>query len=268
MTALSALIITHNEEKVIARCLESLVWCDEIIVVDSFSSDKTPEICKNPNAAWAKNIHFIQRKWDGFRNQRNFSLEKAKNDWVLVIDSDEKCSNELKAKIQSILSQSDPSQKYYKVRRQEFFLGQAIQYGIWNPSYQDRFFHKKGIQYINDIHEYPNYPSQPDRIHEPLIHWPDFNPEQFLDKMNRYTSVEAKDRFDKGQRTNLFRLLTSGPAMFFKNYFYYQSYRDGFLGLIISLLEGVSRTVRHIKIWRLQNSSSLSKQTETEVPSL
>jgi hypothetical protein len=159
---------------------------------------------------------------------------------------------------------SGPPHRAYKVKRVEYFLGKPIHYGIWNPSYQDRFFHREGVKYVNDIHEYPIFPQPPGRIHEPLLHSPDFSPERFLDKMNKYTTIEAWDRVKAGQRTNLFRLLSAGPAMFLKNYFYYQAYRDGVHGVVISLLEGVSRVVRHVKMWQFGRQLELEARRDGE----
>src|SRR6185369_8970472 len=119
-----------------------------------------------------------------------------------------------------------------------------IHHGIWNPSYQDRFFHRSGVKYVNEVHEYPVFPNPPLEIHEPLLHSPDFNPDRFLDKMNRYTTIEAMDRVRAGQRTNAFRMVFAFPAMFLKNYFYYGAWKDGIHGFAISILEGVSRAVR------------------------
>ncbi len=251
MIPVTAAIITKNEEKHIARCLRSLVWADEIVVVDAESTDRTAEICKDPQAPWAGKIRFLTRAWDGFKNQRTFAMNESKNDWMLVVDADEECSAELSARIQSFFKDSgQPPQRAYKIRRIEYFLGKAIAHGIWNPSYQDRFFHRAGVKYVNDIHEYPVFPNPPHDIHEPLLHAPDFSPEKFLEKMNKYTSIEARDRVRAGQRTNLIHLLGAGPAMFYKNYIYYGAYKDGFHGVIISILEGISRAVRHIKIWQ------------------
>jgi hypothetical protein len=157
----------------------------------------------------------------------------------------------LKEKIKELLSQTGgPPIKAYKIRRQEYFLGKKINFGIWNPSYQDRFFLKRDVYYKNEIHEYPIFPVEPGRIHEPIEHWPDFSPEKFLYKMNKYTSIEALDRVRAGQTTTVFKLFFAFPAMFLKNYFYYKAYRDGKHGFVISLLEGLSRVVRHVKIWQ------------------
>jgi glycosyltransferase involved in cell wall biosynthesis len=250
---ISAVIIAYNEERNLERCLSSLTWADEIVVVDGGSKDKTLEICERKDAPWSDRIKVFKRPWDGFRNQRNFSIQQASYDWVLVVDADEKCTPELAAKTRELLSSPQgPVFPAYKIRRIEFFLGKKIQYGIWNPSYQDRFFNRVGVEYINNIHEYPKFLKEPGLIHEPLEHSPDFTVERFLDKMNRYTSVEALDRVQQGKRTNPFRLFFAFPAMFLKNYFYYSAYKDGIHGFVISLMEGVSRAVRHIKMWQYQ----------------
>lgn len=249
----TATILTRNEEKHIARCLESLAWADEILVIDAESTDRTPEICNDPGASWSGKLRFLTRPWTGFRDQRTFAMEHAKNDWLLVVDADEKCSDELRERILSLLSNpGGPPHRAYKIRRMEYFLGKPIHYGIWNPSYQDRFFLRSGVKYVNEIHEYPVFPAPPRDIHEPLHHSPEFHPEKFLEKMNKYTTIEARDRVRQGQRTNWFRMVGAFPAMFLKNYFYYGAYKDGMHGFAISILEGVSRAVRHVKMWQFQ----------------
>ncbi len=249
---ITAAIIALNEERYIARCLASLAWADEILVIDGGSSDRTAEICQDSSKSWHGRIRFVTRPWSGFREQRNFSLAEARNDWVLVVDADEECTPELRERLTALMAApGGPPHRAYKVKRTEFFLGKAIHFGIWNPSYQDRFFHRAGVQYVNEIHEYPRFSVEPFRIHEPLSHAPDFSIERFLDKLNRYTTIEARDRYANGQRTNFFRIFFAFPAMFLKNYFYYSAWKDGAHGFVISILEGISRAVRHVKLWQL-----------------
>lgn len=259
----SVIIITFNEEKHIELCLSSVAWADEIVVVDAFSKDRTPEICLRKDAPWSGKLNFIQNEWKGFRTQRNFSIEKARNDWLLVVDADEECTPELAARIKELLILPEgPPYKAYKIRRIEYFLDKPIHYGIWNDkeryhgSYQDRFFNREGVYYVNDVHEYPVFPKEFGIIHEPLHH-ASITTEKFLDKMNKYTTIEAQDRINQGQRTNMLHILVAFPAMFLKNYIRYKSYKDGIHGVIISLLEGVSRVVRHIKMWQLQQGKKL-----------
>lgn len=248
----SAVIITHNEEKKIGACLASLGWVDEILVVDAQSTDRTREICLDREKPWATRIRVVDRPWTGFRDQRNFSLQQAANDWVLVVDADEECTPELAARARAILDHpGGPEKNAYKVHRREFLLGKPIYHGMWNPSYQDRFFNRQGVQYVNEIHEYPVFPQPAGRIHESLLHNPDFTIERYMEKLNRYTTLEAQDRYNQGQRTNLFELVSAFPAHFFKSLFYYGAYKDGMHGVVVALLEGVSRVVRKIKVWQL-----------------
>ncbi len=250
--AISAVIIAKNEEKVLPACLKSICWADEIVVLDSGSTDGTRAICQDAGAPWASKIRYQDRAWTGFKDQRNASLALATHDWVFVIDADEVCSPALAEKLRALVASDSVKPAYFKVRRKEYYLGKEIRYGIWNPSYQDRFFHKRGVQYVNEVHEYPAFPAPATRIHEPIEHAQDLSARKILDKMNRYTDIEARDRFQQGFRTNIFRIVMAFPAMFLKNYFYYKAYRDGVHGLVISCLEGISRVVRHVKIWEIQ----------------
>jgi glycosyltransferase involved in cell wall biosynthesis len=252
MHKVSALVLTYNESKHIARCLESLTWVDEIVVVDAHSTDETLTIVCNPKASWATKLKCIQSEWKGFRHQRNLALDLASNDWVFVIDADEKCTPELAQRLQELLKQKDlyPA---WKIRRLEFFLGKVIESGMWYPSHQDRFFNRHGVRYQNDIHEYPKFSVEPKLIMEPLWHNPFFHPEHFLHKMNKYTTVEARDRVEAGYRTHWFHIIFGGPVFFFRCLFYYGGIKAGRHGVIIALMEAMSRTTRHIKIWQFQN---------------
>ena len=255
----SVLIITMNEAHHLERCLSSVSWADEILVLDGGSSDSTAALCQDSSRPWAGKLKYVLSPWNGFLHQRNEALRLAANDWVLVVDSDEAVSPELALRIAATLAEhGGPSYRAYKIRRVEYFLGKEIKAGIWNPSWQDRLFHRQGVQYINNVHEYPVFGEQPGRIAEPIHHDPGFNIEKFLKKMNTYTTIEAKDRVSQGMRTNWFRILFAFPAMFLKNYWYYKAYRDGFHGFLISILEGVSRAVRHIKIWHYSTSNNLT----------
>ncbi len=251
----SAALITFNEEKKIAHCLRSLTWVDEIVVVDAASTDQTRAIVLDPTQPWAKLISFRERAWSGFRDQRNYALSQTRHDWVLVIDADEVCTPELATTLQAILLQEKPDFLAYKVHRVEFLLGKRIHYGMWNPSYQDRFFYKPGVRYVNEVHEYPLFASPPGTLHASLLHHDHSSVTRLLAKMNQYTTLEAQDRYQQGQRTTVFKLVFAFPAHFLKSLFYYQAYRDGLAGVIIALLEGVSRVARQLKIWELMQQT-------------
>lgn len=252
MRLVSGLLIIKNEELYIERALRSLLWCDEILVIDSFSTDRTPEICQDPLAPWAKKIRFFQRTWPGFSEQRNFAIEHAKYEWLFFLDGDEACSPELTSRIQALLESEALTPAQYKVRRQEFFLKKPIHHGIWNPSYHIRFFYKEKLKFVGCVHEGVQSPYETRQIDEPIIHVEDLRIERILSKLNHYTSLQAKQDYENGKRTSIAKILLSFPAMFYKNYVYYGAYRDGVEGVIISVLEGVSRTVRQLKLWQME----------------
>ena len=254
---LSALLIVKNEEHFIERALESVSWCDEIVVVDAMSTDKTKELCLREGSPWKSKIRFIERPWLGFAAQRNFALAQATHDWVFFIDADEACSPELAHAIRKLLAGNPQHQ--YKVRRQEYFLSKPIHHGIWNPSTPVRLFPKAGVRFVGDVHEGVASQWPTAQIDAPLYHVEDLRIERFLQKLNTYTTLQAQVDYDGGMRTSVLRILLSFPAMFYKNYVYYGAYKDGAYGLIISILEGISRTVRHLKIWQI---TELSKKTQ------
>jgi len=255
MIPVSGLLIIKNEETYLERALQSLLWCDEIVVIDAFSTDRSVEICKDATAPWATKIKFIQKEWLGFSAQRNFAMTQAKNNWVFFLDGDEACSPELAKDIQTLFADSDKLGDFqFKVRRQEFFLKKPIHYGIWNPSYHVRLFQKQGVEFVGEVHEGVKSKWETKKIDAPIIHVEDLRMERFLTKLNHYTTLQAKADFERGMRTNFFKIFAAFPAMFYKNYIYYQSYRDGRAGFIISILEGISRTVRHLKVWQFQES--------------
>lgn len=252
--SISAVLIIKNEAAYIAKALESLCWCDEIVVVDSESTDNTVQICKNPNAPWVSKLKFITQPWLGFSEQRNFAMEQASSEWIFFLDGDESCSPELTKKILDILSKAgqETELKEYKVHRQEFFLGKRIRHGIWNPSYHVRLFKKGTVKFVGSVHEGTVSKNKLETLHESIIHVEDLRIERILNKLNSYTTIQAQIDFEKGKRTCIARILLSFPAMLYKNFIYYRAYRDGKEGLIISILEGISRTVRHLKIWQYQ----------------
>jgi len=251
MRSVSALLIVKNEAIFIERALLSLLWCDEIVVVDAFSQDDTPLICQDKSKPWAQKIRFLQREWAGFSEQRNFAISQARNPWVFFLDGDEACSTELATRLRNLLNSPESRPSQFKVRRQEFFLKKPIHHGIWNPSYHIRFFHKENLRFVGDVHEGIESPYETLTVDEPIIHVEDLRIERILQKLNHYTTLQAENDVGRGLKTHPLRILLSFPAMFYKNYVYYGAWKDGIEGFMISVLEGISRTIRHLKIWQI-----------------
>lgn len=255
---LSVLIIARNEAKYIARALQSVQFAAEIIVVDGGSSDQTREIAAELGAI------VIEREWNGFREQRNFALSKASHDWVFFLDADEAATPELATWFIGFFGGATNREitNGYKIRRIEYFLGREIHGACWNPSYQDRFLRKGKAVFVGEIHEYPNV--EGGLLRAPasaaIQHNPNITVESILEKMNRYTTVEAWDRYSLGERTNLLHMFVTFFSTWFKNFFYYKAYRDGGHGFVIALVEAISRTVRHIKLWQIQRMKAEKRE--------
>lgn len=255
---LSVIILARNEEKYVARAVESAGFADEILVIDANSVDRTREIAEKLGAK------VIARSWTGFRDQRNFGLDQAKHEWVLMIDADEAATTTLASWLTKFFADRRDSQPPYgyKIHRIEYFLGKEITGACWNPSYQDRFFRRSKAKIVGEIHEYPVVEGGLVRAPEDaaLLHNPRVTVESLLEKMNRYTTVEAWDRYRLGERTNLPHMGVTFFSTWAKNYFYYKAYRDGAHGFVIALLEAVSRTVRHIKLWQIQRMKAEARE--------
>lgn len=247
---LSVLLIARNEEAMIERAVRSAAFAAEVVVVDACSTDRTAAV------AAAAGARVVQRAWTNFSDQRNFSLAQARHDWVLVLDADEAATPELEAWLREFFAAGrDRAAPWgYKIKRAEYFLGKRIYGACWNPSFQDRFFCRSKARYVGEIHEYPEAEGGFVRAPEEarIEHNPNVTVESFFEKMNRYTTIEAFDRYAAGQRTSLPHLGVAFFATWWKNFFYYKGYRDGAHGFVICLMEAVSRTVRHIKLWQIQ----------------
>jgi glycosyltransferase involved in cell wall biosynthesis len=250
---ISACIICHNEEARIERALQSLDWADEIVVVDSFSSDSTPKLSRRYTD------HFFQRAWSGHADQREFAMAKATHDWIFFLDADEFCTPELVDKLKAFKSEDAPEFKLYKIHRKEHMFGKWIKYGCSNPSYQDRLFNKTGIHFIGAVHEHPKFDGPVGWVHE-YIHHDSFDSiEDMLDKLNHYSTLEAEAKFESGVRRHWTYMFFSGLAMFLKGFFTRRGFLDGPHGFIMATFDGLGFFMRQAKLWRLWYLSDRKK---------
>jgi glycosyltransferase involved in cell wall biosynthesis len=188
---ISAIIIANNEEKNIRECLESVNWCDEIILVDSESTDRTVEIAKE----FTDKI-FI-KKWEGFAVQKRFSLEKASNEWVISVDADERVSPQLKNEIEKILD-SNAQFDGFKIPRENYFLNKKIKYCGWGNDFQLRLF-KKSKAKVTDrkVHEGFIVDGNVGKLDNALIHYTHQKISETINKINHYSTLEAEEKFGK-----------------------------------------------------------------------
>lgn len=214
MPKISAVIITYNEEKFIGKCLESLEGvADEIVVVDSFSTDRTEEICKKHN------VRFIKHAFEGFRDQKNYALQLATHKTVLSLDADEALSDTLR---QSII---DAKEKWdydgYMVNRKNYFCGKWIRFSEWYPDRQLRLFYvDHGSWGELNLHErfMLSNGARIGRLKGDLLHWPFSSLEDHSDKMARYSKIGAEEYHKAGKKASLFTPYIHGIWGFFRTY--------------------------------------------------
>lgn len=214
MPKISAVIITYNEEDFIGRCLESLEGIvDEIVVVDSYSTDKTEEICRKHN------VRFIKHPFTGFRDQKNYALKQAKYKTILSLDADEALSDELR---KSIL---DAKEKWdydgYMVNRRNYFCGKQIKFSEWYPDRQLRLFYvDHGSWGILNFHErfMLSNGARIGRLKGDLLHWPVTSHEDHTEKMKRYSRIGAEEYHKAGRQASFFTPYIHGIWGFFRTY--------------------------------------------------
>ena len=245
MNKISVSIITKNEESNIKRCLNSVKWVDEIIVVDSGSTDGTLEICKNYHCK------IIETEWLGFGRTKQIGVNAATNDWVLSIDADEEVSDKLKDKILELVQSTQFHA--FNIKRVSYYLKKRIQYSGWQTDYPLRLFNKKYGNF-NDasVHESVVIDGEnTSTIQALLYHYPYQSISSHISKINLYTQLGAQKLFDKGKGTTLIYAVLSGIVKFIKMYLIKKGFLDGKEGLILAILSGFSSTLKYFKLWSL-----------------
>lgn len=242
---ISAVVLTHNDEKTIARTLENLKWCDEIILVDDKSTDKTTEIAKKLNAKI-----FAHELVDDFSVQRNYGLDKAKNDWVLFVDSDEVVSEELKEEILRCVQDDNNINGYY-LKRKDWMWGKWLEHGEISKVRLLRLAKKTAGKWIRPIHEVWEVKGQVGELKNPLLHYPHSNVAQFLDEINRYSTVNAHFLYNSRVKTNWWQIVAYPTAKFFVNYFLYLGFLDGTAGAVVAIMMSFHSFLTRSKLWLL-----------------
>lgn len=250
MTDISAVVLTKNEENNIVDCLESIEWVDEVIVVDDNSEDRTAELAKTKGAA------IYKRSLNGdFSSQRNFGLKKAKGEWILFVDVDERVTIHLKNEILgTISSQNLLEQKLcgFYIQRKDIIWGHTLRFGETGHSKLLRLASKDSGKWEGRVHEEWNVKGNIGQLKNPLLHYPHQSITEFLGEINFYTDIRAKELYEKGVRVNLFSIIAYPKTKFFVNYFLRRGFIDGTAGLLIAVLMSFHSFLVRGKLWQLQ----------------
>ncbi len=244
MSSISVLIITYNEEENIEECLKGLTWADEIIVIDSYSKDNTLNIAKQYTDL------VFQRKFDDFSSQRNYGLEKAKSEWILVVDADERVTEPLKDEI--ILSVKNSNAQAFKIPRKNYFLGKWIKYCGWYPDYTLRLFRQK-YRYSGLVHETVKVDEPIKSLKNELIHYTYRDIHHYINKINSYTTLDAENKFRKGKKRSILYILIRPQWEFFNKFILKRGILLGKAGLFLSVLSSYYQFLKQIKLWEKHN---------------
>lgn len=252
---ISAVIITFNEADNIRAACESVAWADEILVVDSESSDATREVAAECGA------RVINRPWPGFSAQKQFATDAVEHDWVFSLDADERVSDQLKAAI-AALRETSPAQLAagYRVARRTFYMGRWIKGGGWYPDYQLRFFDRtRGRWRQRLIHEsvVMNDGVRVETLSGDLLHY-SARDAAYHHRMigERYAPLGARQMLNDGKRTSPWRIAVAGPWAFLRSFVLKGGFRDGLAGFTIARFAAQHDFLKHSLLWQLQKGES------------
>jgi glycosyltransferase involved in cell wall biosynthesis len=247
---LSVIIITKNEAASIRRCLESVKWADEIIVVDSGSTDDTVNICRELGAKVT-----ITSDWPGFGPQKSRALDLATHDWVLSLDADEWVTPELRNEIQVAIN-NPAAISAYRMPRLSSFCGTYLKHGGWWPDHIIRLFRKDQARFSDDlVHEQVIVTGEVVTLQQHLMHESFRDLDQVLAKMNAYSNAGAHMMLAKGRRSSLFTAMLRGSWAFFRAYILRAGFLDGGAGFIQAVCHGEGTYYRYLKLAQLQKTT-------------
>lgn len=251
MKKLSVVIATKDEEKNIRRCLESVKWADEIIIVDDMSSDKTIEIAKQYTSRII--INDSKRR---FHKNKNIGIENAAYEWVLSLDADEVITPELALEIKNAIKNSN--KLGYYINRKNYFLNKWVRGCGWYPDYIIRLFRKGTAYWPIEIHDTPKIEPKDKvgKLKSSLIHYSYSSFDQYFEKFNYYTTILAQEEKEKSVRINrgnfILYFFIKPLYWFTRKYLLLEGYKDGFIGFFISLSSALTIFITYAKLWEWQ----------------
>jgi glycosyltransferase involved in cell wall biosynthesis len=246
MTRLSVIVCTLNAETHLERCLKSVPFSDDLVVLDCGSNDRTVEIAK------ACGARVFVEEWRGFGPQKNRAAELAQNDWILSLDADEALSLAGQGEIEALL-QTGPIEPAYALPRLSFHLGRWIRHGGWYPDWQVRLYDRRRARWsTSEVHEKIEA-DHSGRLKEPLLHWVFSSLTDQVNTNNRYSGLGSEELSKKGRRFRLFHLIVKPKVKFFETYIWKRGFLDGLPGFIIAVGAAYSVFLKWAKLWEREN---------------
>ncbi len=246
---ISATVITFNEEENIKDCLVSLDFVDEIIVLDSGSTDRTEDICRS-----YPKVRFYQQNWLGYGGQKNRAAELASHDWILNLDADERISPLL---MKEIVTADFKGFCAFRMARENYFGKKWVRHCGWYPDYTTRLYDRRSASFsLRKVHETLECSGPVATLRGNLLHFTYRNISDYLKRLDRYSSLAADEHYKKGHKTSLLRMLFSPPVTFVKMYLLRMGFLDGWVGFILSTLYSVYTFCKYAKLYELTTGSA------------
>jgi glycosyltransferase involved in cell wall biosynthesis len=242
-------IITRDESQHIAAAIDSASWADEVLVVDSGSTDDTVAI------ATAKGVRVMSRTWPGYVDQKNYAASVATHDWIFSLDADERITPALAEEVQRVVA-SNPAERAFRVPRVTFHLGRWVRTTDFYPDHQTRLYDRRAARWQGKyVHESVVADGPGGQLTHELQHYSYRDLSDHLDRINQYSTLAARQMYEGGRRAGAFDLLIHPPAAFLRNYLLRGGFADGGAGLTLSLINAYSVLVKFAKLWELQQGT-------------
>ncbi len=245
---ITAVVATFNVERKIRRCIESLRWADEILVVDSFSTDRTVEICSQLGC------RVLQHPYESYGAQYNWAIQHAKHEWILIFDSDEVCTCELRDEIRREMR--DPKCAGYAIRRKSYFLGRWIKYSGWQNDCPTRLFRRDlGRFIVRHVHSPFQLDGPLGKFKNPLLHYPYDNLDSWMERFHRYAVWSARNARERGDKPSWASISLRPAARFIRAYILKLGFLDGRQGFIIAMFSMFSVFMRYLYLQEMLNGT-------------
>ena len=241
----SVYMITYNNEETIERALKSVTWANEIVIVDSFSNDRTVEIGRK----FTDKI--FQRKWPGHRDQYQYAADLTTHEWIMFVDADEEISPELAEEIRQELNGKVEGVDGFFVYRRTFYLGRWIRYGGWYPDGEIRLYRRDKGKWEGGLHARVVIEGTVKSLKGKYLHYTYRNISDQIQTIDKYSRIAAEDMLQQGETFSLFKLLFHPPFRFINEYFFKSGFRDGLPGLVIVMSTMYYVFIKYAKLWEL-----------------
>lgn len=263
MTKITVVINIYNEADVIEKCLESVFWADEIVIIDMESTDESIEICTR----YTKKI-FTHPHDPIVEKARDFGINQASNEWILILDPDERVSPSLAHNLLELVS-DNPTFVAVRIPRRTYIFGRKVNNLIWAKEFKIgliRFFKREYVRWKPEVHAGPTISGDifqieyDENLNNAIIHFNYSTIADFVERLNRYTTAEAERLFTNDRPFRWYKLFYHPIKALLKNYVIYKGYREGIYGLILSLLMSFYRLITYMKLWEIEENQDKSKK--------